>query len=189
MEFMLQLVLLAVLALVATLAVRATIRVRTIPYSRALQRATLAMCADVMANEKNTAKAREYASLIAVFSLSDKVLLSFGRDHKFISDKMEAMHRDGQLGTDAALTDADKKVIQPALQVFAMTCLLHSPAMSREIRRMWEEVTADSYARANSGAPQQSNKAAPPRAEKPVQERIDKVEDEVLERFSDLCHA
>lgn len=188
MEFYMQLALLAIFGIVATMAVRATIRVRALDVERGLQRATLLACADVMANDKNTAKARDLASLIAVFSLSDKVMASFGRDHKLLSKKMAAMHaaNEAQGGT---LSDADKKVIQPALSVFALSCLLRDPASSVQVKRIWEQVTAESYARANSSAPGQIRTRAAAAAQKPMQDKIHKVEDEVIDSFSDLCHA
>ncbi|EPJ6837665.1 hypothetical protein QEK78_001802 [Stenotrophomonas maltophilia] len=189
MEFYLQLALLAIFGVVATMAVRATIRVRALAVERGLQRATLLACADVMANEKNTAKARDFASLIAVFSLSDKVMASFGRDHKLLRSKMEELHQASEAAQGGGLTDADKKAIQPALSVFALSCLLRDPASSIQVKRIWEQLTAESYARANSSAPAQSKVRATEAAQKPMQDRILKVEDEVIDTFSDLCHA
>jgi len=189
MEFYLQLSLLIVFGVVSTMAVRATLRVRMLSYERALQRATLLACADVMANEKNTAKAREFAGLLAGFALSDKVMTSFGRDHRLVRARMEEMQRSGELSASSGLSDIDKKAIQPALNVFALSCLLRDPASSLQIKRIWEQVTAESYARANSARPNQAGARSESVAEKPMQDRIHEVEEEVIDTFSDLCHA
>lgn len=189
MEFYVQLVLLAVLGIVATMAVRATLRLRMLSYERGLQRATLLACADVMANEKNSARVKELAGLLARFSLSDEVMNSYSRDHGFVRAKMEELQRSGELASSSGLSDADKKAIQPALNVFALSCLLRDPASSLEVKRIWEQVTAESYARANSSTPVQTRSSTAQVAEKPIQVRIHKVEEEVIDSFSDLCHA
>lgn len=190
MEFYLQAALLMVFGIVLTLAVRATLRVKRLACERGLQRATLLACADVMANEKNTAKSREFASLIAVFSLSDKVMTSFGRDHKLIRARLEDMHRNGELGLQhGGLSDVDKKTIQPALNVFAMSCLLRDPRSSLQVRRVWEQIIAESYARANSTSPEKAKPRVVDAVRSPIKDKIHEVEGEVIDSIADLCYA
>lgn len=193
MEIIIQFVLLLVLAGTALAAFRQYRRVRLNPYSRSLQRATLALCAEVMSNEKNTAKARNFARQIALFTMSDKVLLGLAKDHAGLTKNIEGFRNSESADHDTGLSDADKKVVQPLLHVFAMTCLLHDPKYSPQVRKLWEEATARAYARANTVGGTKTNGAnASPAAEpssKPVEEKLHRVEDQILERLNGLCAA
>lgn len=193
MEIIVQAVLALVLCGTAFGAIRQLRRARLNPSARSLQRATLALCAEVMANDNNTARARGFARQIALFTMSDKVLIGLGRDHAEIRKNMEDLKRSGGIDHDAALSEADKQVVQPLLHVFALTCLLHNPKYSRQIVRVWEEVTARAFASANAAAmPKGRTIKSPPvatSASKPVQDKIHRVEDQVLERLNNLCAA
>lgn len=194
METILQIVLALVLFVLATAALRQYRRARLNPYVRSLQRATLALCADVMEDGGNSARSRDFAGRMTVLVMSDAVLTDLGKNREKILSFVEGERSAGR-EPEPRLSAEDMKIVQPALHAFAMACLLYDPKYSNQVRRVWESAMAQSYARANAVrvTPQvvRGNVAAKGAKDipKPVEEKLQKVEGEILERLNDLCIA
>ncbi|MDZ5841743.1 hypothetical protein U4I66_07815 [Stenotrophomonas maltophilia] len=195
MDLIAQLIAGVALAVAAVVAFRQYRRARLIPYARALQRSTLAISSDIMANPQNSLKVRTFAKTIALMAMSNAMVSSLSRDRKRIQDGVDAAEYGGPGDAENALSDEEKVIVQPLLHVFAMTCLLYDPQYSSQIKTLWESAMAEAVARASSPQPSHPKARKPMVAvrtaapSKPVEEKIIRVEDEILERVSGYCVA
>lgn len=189
MEFLVQIVLLIALVVMARLAWQYHGRVRAAECSRVLQRATLAMCAQLMADDTNSKAVRRFAGTLSLFAMSEKALWSFANNKHLLKLLAKAKDRDDADGVQASeLTEADRKKLQPAVELFAMASLLNDPEQRETILAVWEQFVSQTLAEANAGKirPLEGNRPVAPES---VASRIEKVEQDVAQRVEEFCHA
>ena len=192
MELTLQILLAGVLVLVAHLAIRAHRRVETAKCSRMLQRASIAVCASVMADTQNSYRLRHFAGTLSVIAMSEEALWIYGTKPRLRQLILDNAKNKGDAVDESDLTEAELTIIRPALEAFSMACLLNDGRYRRAIMSLWEAEVSHAFAKANTRADEKkaATEPAPKPADPTVTSRIEKVEQLVMRRVQDeLCMA
>lgn len=153
-----------------------------------LQRSALAVCADIMADERASQPARSFAGKLSVIALSERSIWMMGTDKSLRKMMKERSAAEGGQGN---LSPVDRKLLEPALAALSLACLLYDPKLSSAVRAQWESMYSEAYAasvnRNHAVRVQAGPEATRP---KPVSEKVQKFE-RILENkvYASYCRA